>query len=107
MEPPAQSRGFFFFGIVCRRRTLFEEKIFAVWILDYLSAFVPGVAFQYFAIQPMRGLSPADGLKQALKADALSLTAWQIGMYGFMGLAQFVLFRRMLGIRLEVSTAEF
>lgn len=88
-------------------RTLFAEKMFAVWILDYIFAFAIGVAFQYFTIKPMRNLSPGEGIWQALKADALSLTAWQLGMYGFMAFAQFYLFRHLLGLRLEVNSAEF
>ncbi len=88
-------------------RTIFAEKMLAVWILDYLLAFALGVAFQYFTIKPMRGLSPGRGLVEALKADALSLTAWQIGMYGFMAFAQFYLFRHLLGIRLDVDSVEF
>lgn len=88
-------------------QTLFAEKMFAVWIIDYLFAFVLGIAFQYFTIKPMRKLSPGQGLIQALKADALSLTAWQAGMYGFMALAQFYFFRHLLGMRLEVNSAEF
>jgi len=67
-------------------------KIFAVWILDFIFAFLLGIAFQYFTIKPMRGLSPMQGLIQALKADTLSLTAWQLGMYGFMALAHFWIF---------------
>jgi hypothetical protein len=55
----------------------------------------------------MRGLSTGRGLIEALKADALSLTAWQIGMYGFMAFAQFYLFRQLLGIRLDVDSVEF
>ncbi len=66
--------------------------MFAVWILDFIFAFIIGVAFQYFTIKPMRDLSPTEGLIQAVKADALSLTSWQIGMYGFMAFAQFYLF---------------
>ncbi len=77
-------------------KTLFpdshEGKIFAVWILDYLFALVFGVAFQYFTIVPMRNLSPGRGLVAAVKADVLSLTAWQVGMYGLMAIAHFVLF---------------
>lgn len=60
--------------------TIFSEKMFAVWMLDYLLAFILGISFQYFTIVPMRGLGPWRGLWQAVKADTLSLTAWQIGM---------------------------
>ncbi|WP_298879435.1 DUF4396 domain-containing protein [uncultured Bradyrhizobium sp.] len=87
--------------------SLFSEKMFAIWIVDYIFAFVLGVAFQYFTIKPMRQLSPGEGIRQALKADALSLTAWQVGMYGFMAIAQFVLFRKLLGQKLDASMPEF
>ncbi|MCS0493999.1 DUF4396 domain-containing protein [Ancylobacter sp. MQZ15Z-1] len=87
--------------------TVFAEKMFAVWILDFIFAFVIGVAFQYFTIKPMRQLSVGQGLVQAVKADTLSLTAWQVGMYGFMAIAQFILFRRLLGTPLEVASMEF
>jgi hypothetical protein len=87
--------------------TIFDEKMFAVWILDFIVAFVIGIVFQYFTIAPMRGLGLADGLVAAVKADTLSLTAWQIGMYGFMAVAQFYLFRARLGVKLEADMAEF
>jgi hypothetical protein len=55
----------------------------------------------------MRDLSLGAGLVAAVKADALSLSAWQIGMYGYMAFAQFVLFRHLMQINLEVATIEF
>ena len=88
-------------------RWLFAEKMFAVWVLDFIVAFGFGVAFQYFTIKPMRDLSPWEGLRQAVKADTLSLISWQVGMYGFMALAQFWLFRSLIGVPLEVPTPEF
>ena len=87
--------------------SLFSEKIFAVWILDYLLAYGFGIVFQYFTIAPMRGLSFGQGLLAAIKADTLSLTAWQIGMYGFMAVAYFVIFQSMLGTRLQTDSVEF
>lgn len=83
--------------------TLFGRHIFGTWVLDFVLAFLLGVAFQYFTIKPMRNLSVGDGLKQALKADTLSLTAWQIGMYGWMALVTFVFF----GHELEKTTPVF
>jgi hypothetical protein len=88
-------------------KSIFAEKIFAVWILDFILAFGFGIVFQYYAIVPMRKLSPREGIVTALKADALSLTAWQVGMYAFMAFAKFYLFRRLLGLDLNVDTAEF
>jgi hypothetical protein len=63
---------------------LFGERIFAAWIVDFLFAYALGILFQYFTIAPMRNLSFRQGLIAAIKADTLSLTAWQMGMYGFM-----------------------
>jgi Domain of unknown function (DUF4396) len=88
-------------------KSLFSEKMFAVWILDFILAFALGILFQYFAIAPMRGLSFRDGIVAALKADTLSLTAWQIGMYGLMAIAQFAVVRPLLGLSLEPDTVEF
>jgi hypothetical protein len=88
-------------------QSLFQHKIFAVWIVDFFFAFAFGIVFQYFAIAPMRGLSLGPGLVAALKADTLSLTAWQVGMYGLMALAQFGYFHPLLGKVLEVNTPEF
>jgi hypothetical protein len=88
-------------------QSLFAEKMFAVWVLDFILAFSFGILFQYYAIVPMRKLSPAQGIAAALKADALSLIAWQAGMYGFMAVAQFYLFGHLLHARLDVASAEF
>lgn len=73
---------------------LFGERVFAAWGIDYILAFLFGIAFQYFTIKPMRNLSAVSGLVAALKADTLSLTAWQVGMYGWMALVIFVIFRQ-------------
>ncbi len=48
-------------GLICAAWTIFPEKMFAVWVLDYIFAFVLGIAFQYFTIAPMRNLSPREG----------------------------------------------
>lgn len=71
---------------------LFGQKAFGTWALDYAFAFLFGIAFQYFTIKPMKNLSAGTGLVAALKADTLSLTSWQLGMYGWMAVVIFVLF---------------
>ncbi len=48
--------------------------------------------FQYFAIAPMRGLGLREGLKAAAKADVLSLTAFEVGLFGWMALMAFVFY---------------
>ncbi len=55
----------------------------------------------------MRNLSLGRGIIAAGKADTLSLTAWQIGMYGFMAFANFVIFRKWIGARLQTDTGVF
>ena len=86
---------------------LFDDKMYAVWVLDFAFAFVLGIVFQYFAIVPMRGLGFGQGIVAAVKADALSLASWQLGMYGFMGLAQLVILPHALGRRAAVDSVEF
>jgi hypothetical protein len=59
---------------------------------DYIAALALGIVFQYFAIAPMRGLGVRDGLAQAAKADVLSLTAFEVGLFGWMALMAFMFF---------------
>ena len=55
----------------------------------------------------MRGLSVGQGLVAAIKAVTLSITSWQVGTYGFMVIAYFVIFSNGLGVKLETDTVEF
>jgi hypothetical protein len=64
----------------------------AEYVVDFAFAFALGIAFQYFSIAPMRGLGLRDGLVAAFKADALSLIAFEIGLFGWMAVMQLVLF---------------
>ncbi len=73
--------------------TVAGVAMFGAWTLDFVLAYLLGVAFQYFTIAPMRNLSFGKGLVQAVKADTLSLTAWQVGMYGWMAIVRWVIFR--------------
>lgn len=75
---------------------LFGRKIYGDWLVDYIFAFAIGIVFQYFAIKPMKSLSPGQAVIAALKADALSLTAWQVGMYGWMAISTFLIFHHPL-----------
>jgi uncharacterized membrane protein len=76
-------------------------------VLDYIFAYGFGIIFQYYTIAPMRHLGLAQGIWAAVKADTLSLTAWQVGMYGIMAVAHFWIFRHLLGVELKVDMAEF
>jgi hypothetical protein len=86
---------------------LFDNEVFARWTLDFVFAFAIGIVFQYFAIAPMRHLGLGAGLRAAVKADTLSLCAWQLGMYGFMAVVGFAVFPRWFGVHLRPSMPEF
>ncbi len=64
----------------------------AEYIADFALAFALGIAFQYLSIAPMRGLGLREGIVAALKADTVSLTAFEIGLFGWMAVMQLVLF---------------
>lgn len=82
---------------------LFGSKLLGEWGIDYIFAFAIGIIFQYYSIKPMKHLSSKEAIKAALKADTLSLTSWQIGMYGWMAISSFLIFHH----RLEASTPLF
>jgi Domain of unknown function (DUF4396) len=64
----------------------------AEYPFDYVLALGFGILFQYFVIVPARHLRAGDGLRLAAKADFLALTAFEIGLFGWMAITQLVLF---------------
>jgi hypothetical protein len=66
----------------------FATKLF----IDLLLAYVFGIFFQYFTIAPMRGLGFLEGVKAAVRADTISILAFEVGMFGWMAITRFVLF---------------
>ena len=88
---------FFFFPF-----SIFQNLTFGEWTLEYILALITGVTFQYAAISPMMKEKGIKIWLTALKIDFLSLTAWQVGMYGWMAIIIFV----FLG-RLSPTTPEF
>jgi hypothetical protein len=83
----AVATGVFLLGIELLGRALWPEMIGG-----YIAALALGILFQYFAIAPMRGLNFRDGMVAAAKADVLSLTAFEVGLFGWMAVMAFVLF---------------
>ncbi|MFR9543675.1 MAG: DUF4396 domain-containing protein [Rikenellaceae bacterium] len=59
------------------------------WVFTYILALVIGVYFQFVAIREMSNDPTSTILKRAIKADFLSLTSWQVGMYGWLALLMF------------------
>ena len=64
----------------------------AEYPFDYVLALSWGILFQYFVIAPSRHLALGEGLKLAAKADFLALSAFEIGLFGWMAVMQLVLF---------------
>jgi hypothetical protein len=65
-----------------------------VVIVDFVLAWTFGIVFQYFTIVPMReGVSGLQGVWAAIKADTLSIVAFQVGLFGWMALYHLVLWK--------------
>lgn len=63
------------------------------WVFDFILALIIGIYFQFYAIREMETIPVRAALKRAFKADFFSLASWQVGMYGWMAVAYFVLFK--------------
>lgn len=80
------------FAVFFAGLTVLGQVVYAEMIGDYVLALVLGVAFRYLAIAPMRGLGLREGLITAAKADVLSLSAFEVGVFGWMLLQAYVFF---------------
>jgi hypothetical protein len=67
------------------------HEVFGNWIVDYVVALIIGVIFQYAAQAPMSDAPKSRIWWQSFKSDVWSLTSWQVGMYGWMGISIFAL----------------
>jgi hypothetical protein len=61
-------------------------------VIEFALAWSFGVVFQYFTIAPMRGISGIKGIAAAIKADTISILAFQVGMSAWMALTYYVFF---------------
>ena len=75
-------------GVTLAGRALWPE-----YIGDFALAYLLGIVFQFFAIVPMRHLTVGAGIREAVKADTLSLTAFEVGLFAWMALMAFVIFQ--------------
>lgn len=81
------------FAIAGSGLVLFGSMLWTDYVLDFVAAWLLGIAFQFFAIRPMRKeLGAGAVVWAAVKADTLSIIAFQVGMYAFMALVYFKLF---------------
>jgi len=69
------------------------------YILDLPLAWTFGIAFQYFVIAPLRGqLGQLAPVRDAIKSDTLSVLSFEIGLFGWMALAHYVIWKPPLPI---------
>jgi hypothetical protein len=72
--------------------TIAGAALWPAYMLDFALAYLLGIVFQYLAIKPMSDLTPRQALRHAIRADTLSLVAFEIGLFGWMAPVFFVLF---------------
>lgn len=68
--------------------TAFAISLPVDFAMDFLFAWTLGVAFQYFTIVPMRDVGKLRGVWAAMKADSLSIAAFQVGLFAGMAAYQ-------------------
>jgi hypothetical protein len=68
---------------------LFGERLYAEYLVLFVLAYIFGIAFQYLPIRAMRQISPRAALLEAIKADTLALTAFEIGLFAWMAVIYF------------------
>jgi hypothetical protein len=66
--------------------TIAGSTLLASYVFDFVLAYLFGIVFQYFAIAPMRNVRGWPAIRDAVKADTVSLIAFEAGMFAFMAL---------------------
>jgi hypothetical protein len=69
---------------------LFGSLLAGKLLLAFALAYLFGIVFQYFSVAPMRHLGLRDGVVAAIKIDALSLLAYEVGMFAWMAFSSWL-----------------
>ncbi len=73
--------------------TVIGSTLFAHFVVEFILAYIFGIVFQFYAIYPMnKEQGIVKSIKAAIKADTLSLIAFEIGMFGWMAIVHYMLF---------------
>jgi len=78
--------------------TIGGSMLYAAFIVDFGLALAFGIVFQYFSIAPMAGDYGWKTIVRSLKADLLSLTFFEIGLFGWMAIFDLLIFDQKLGM---------
>lgn len=82
---------------------VFGSALLGHFVGEFIAAYAFGILFQFLPIRAMGEDPWPTALKNAIKADTLSLVAFEIGMFGWMTLAAFF----WLGLEPDVATPQF
>ena len=74
--------------------TIWGERLYAEYAFLFTLAYCLGIAFQYFPIRATRKIEPRSALVEAVKADTLALTAFEAGLFAWMGVVYFFVMPR-------------
>ncbi|KAK5936478.1 hypothetical protein PMZ80_011288 [Knufia obscura] len=78
--------------------TIGGSMLYAAFIVDFVLALAFGIVFQYFSIAPMAGDYGWKTILRSAKADFLSLTFFEIGLFGWMAIFDLWIFDQKLGM---------
>ncbi|MDW0111121.1 DUF4396 domain-containing protein [Sporosarcina aquimarina] len=74
--------------------TVAGSVLFAHYIVEFILAYLFGILFQFASIYPMnKEKGKMHALIESLKADTISLIAFEVGMFGWMAIVHYVLFQ--------------
>jgi len=71
--------------------TVLGSALLSHFIGEFIGAYLFGIAFQFLPLLEMGETSPTRAFIDAIKADTLSLVAFEIGMFGWIALSFLVL----------------
>ena len=76
--------------------TIRGHDVWPCLLVDYAFALLFGIVFQYFSIAPMSGEYGLKTVWRAAKADFLSLTSFEVGLFGWMVIYQVAIWNYQL-----------
>ena len=69
------------------------SMLYTEYVIDFILAYLLGIMFQFMPIMQSRKTSVMDALRDAVKADSLSLLAFEVGLFGWMAIFNLLIFK--------------
>lgn len=80
-------------GVFLLGLTFWGSMLLTAYVVDFALALVIGTAILYFTIKPIQNLTSFETVKKAIKNGTFVLTAFEVGMFGWMALLSLVIFK--------------